>query len=315
MNSKQILHVDENHPLLIKGLESLGYINHQAYSTPQKEIIKSLSNYCGIVIRSRFPIDKKFIDQALNLKFIARVGAGLENIDLVHARSKNISLLAAPEGNRNAVGEHVLGMLLSLINKLYHAHSSVQKGEWKREVHRGWELEGKTVGILGYGNTGKSFAKKLKGFDVDVICHDIKANVGDENACQVPLKELQRRAQILSLHIPQTPETNGMIDKRFIEDMKNPFWFINSARGKALVTSALVDGLISDKILGAGLDVLEFESTSFHTIFNDKNRPKELDYLLTSDRVLLSPHIAGLTFESHVKLAQTILDKIEALEN
>lgn len=314
MNSKLILHIDENHPLLIKGLEDLGFKNHIAYTKPVDKILKDIANYSGIVIRSRFPIDKKFIDQAINLKFIARVGAGLENIDRNYAQSKKIQLIAAPEGNRNAVGEQSLGMLLNLMNKLRLAHLSVEKGDWLREEHRGWELEGKTVGIIGYGNTGKSFAKKLQGLDVQVICHDIKANIGDENAQQVSLEELQSRAQILSLHIPQSDDTNGMIDQKFIKQMKNPFWFLNTARGKAVVTSALVEGLVSNKILGAGLDVLEYESTSFHSIFNDTNRPKTLDFLLTSEKVLLSPHIAGWTYESHIKLAQTIVKKVAALE-
>jgi D-3-phosphoglycerate dehydrogenase len=200
------------------------------------------------------------------------------------------------------------------MNKLRQAHSSIERGEWHREKYRGWELEGKTVGIIGYGNTGKSFAKKLKGFDVKVIFHDIKTNLGDENAKQVSLEELQNRANILSLHIPQSDETNGMFDGKFIAQMKNPFWFLNTARGKAVVTSALVEGLVSGKILGAGLDVFEYESASFHSIFNDRNRPRSLDYLLTSEKVLLSPHVAGWTFESHLKLAQTIVDKIAAEE-
>lgn len=314
MNSKLILHLDENHPLLIKGLEELGFKNHIAYNMPLEKILIDLHHYSGIVIRSRFPIDKKFIDQAPKLKFIARVGAGLENIDVKYAHFKNISTIAAPEGNRNAVGEQSLAMLLSLMNKLRQAHSSIERGEWHREKYRGWELEGKTVGIIGYGNTGKSFAKKLQGFDVKVIFHDIKTHLGDENAQQVSLEELQNRANILSLHIPQSVETNGMIDQKFIAQMKNPFWFLNTARGKAVVTSALVEGLISEKILGAGLDVFEYESASFHSIFNDRNRPKSLDYLLTSEKVLLSPHVAGWTFESHLKLAQTIVDKIAAEE-
>ena len=313
MNSKKILHIDENHPLLLKGLLDLGYENRLAYTKPLENILIDLPNYQGIVIRSRFPIDKNFIDQAKNLKFIARVGAGLENIDVGYAHSKNISTLAAPEGNRNAVGEHALGMLLNLMNKLRQAHTTIQKGKWERETHRGWELEGKTVGIIGYGNTGKSLAKKLSGLDVEVLFYDIKANIGDENAQQVSLEELKKRAQILSLHVPQSTETNGMLDHRFIAQMKNPFWFLNTARGKAVVTEDLVEGLKSEKILGAGLDVLEYESSSFHSIFNDRNRPEALNYLLTSEKVLISPHVAGWTVESHLKLAQTILDKIASL--
>ena len=313
MNSKLILHIDENHPLLIKGLEDLGFENHVAYNKSLKKILNDLPNYIGVVIRSRFPIDKKFINHATNLKFIARVGSGIENIDVNYAYNKNILTITAPEGNSNAVGEQSLGMLLCLMNKLHEANSSVKKGEWQRENYRGCELDGKTVGIIGYGNTGKSFAKKLRGFDLEVICHDIKAHIGDENAQQVSLEELQNRAKILSLNIPQSSETNGMIDQKFIKQMKNPFWFINTSRGKSVVTSALVKGLISKKILGAGLDVLEYESASFHSIFNYSNRPKDLNYLLTSEKVLLSPHVAGLTFESHIKLAQTIVAKVASL--
>ena len=315
MNSKLILHIDENHPLLLKGLSNLGFENHLAYTKPLEKILIDLPNYHGIVIRSRFPIYKNFIGLAPKLKFIARVGAGLENIDTAYAHSKNISTIAAPEGNRNAVGEQALGMLLGLMNKLRQAHSTVQKGKWQREAHRGWELEGKTVGIIGYGNTGKSFAKKLSGFDVEVIFHDIKTNIGDENAQQVSLEELKKRAQILSLHIPQSTDTNGLVNQQFIAEMKNSFWFLNTARGKAVVTDELVAGLKSGKILGAGLDVLEYESSSFHSILNDQNPPKALHYLLTSEKVLLSPHIAGWTFESHIKLAQTIVDKIANLTN
>ena len=313
MNSNLVLHVDENHPLLLEGLEKIGYENHLAYDTPLENLLEGIHRYQGVVIRSSFPLDKVFIDKATSLKFIARVGAGLENIDLEYAQKKEIALLAAPEGNRNAVGEHVLGMLLALTNKLRSAHLSIQNGRWEREAHRGTELEGKTIGIVGYGNTGKSFSKKLKGFDVEVLCYDIKSKVGDENAKQVSLSELQKRAQILSLHVPQTPQTTAMFNSSFIEQMSNPFWFLNSARGKAVVTEDLVQGLKTGKILGAGLDVLEYESSSFHSIFNQTNRPKALDYLLTSDRVLLSPHVGGWTTESHVKLAQTILDKITAL--
>jgi D-3-phosphoglycerate dehydrogenase len=310
MKSKLILHIDENHPLLLEGLKKIGYENHLAYTTPLATLLNDLDRYEGIVIRSRFPINRAFMNKAPLLKFIARVGAGLENIDLDYAHKKKITLIAAPEGNRNAVGEHTLGMLLALMNKLRQSHLSIQNGRWEREEHRGWELEGKTVGIIGYGNTGKSFAQKLKGFDVEVLCYDIKPGLGDENANQVSLQKLQKKAQILSLHIPQSPETIGMIDKNFIDNMSNPFWFLNSARGKAVITEDLVDGIEKGKILGAGLDVLEYESSSFESIFNQSNRPKALDYLLSSDRVLLSPHVGGWTRESHVKLAQTILDKI-----
>jgi len=309
----KILHIDENHPLLLDGLERLGYHNILAYKIPLDEILKNINQYDGVVIRSRFPIDEKFIDRAQNLQFIARVGAGTENINLNYARSKNIHVITAPEGNRNAVGEHAIGMLLSLMNKLYLGHQSIRGGKWLRETHRGFELENKTVGIIGYGNTGKSFAQKLKGFNVRVLCHDILPDIGDENAAQSTLKVLMKESQVLSLHIPQSTLTERMINQNFISKMEHPFWFLNTARGNAVVTKDLVEGLRSGKILGAGLDVLEYESTSFQSIFEAKSSPETLDYLLSAENVLISPHVGGLTFESHRKMAQTIVDKIKAL--
>jgi phosphoglycerate dehydrogenase-like enzyme len=263
------------------------------------------------VIRSRFKIDKTFLDKATHLQFIARVGAGLESIDCAYAMSKKITLIAAPEGNRNAVAEHSLGMILSLFNKLNQADSEIRSGHWNRESNRGYELDGRTVGIIGYGNMGKSFAQKLWGFDVEVLCYDIQDNVGDANAKQVSLAELQQKADILSLHIPWTPETNKMVDKSFIDAFAKPFWIINTSRGKNIVTADLVSALQSGKILGAGLDVLEYEKASFETLFNDKNTPEAFQYLLNAKNVILSPHIAGWTFESHERLAQVIVDKIK----
>ena len=311
MRKPLILHVDENHPLLIKGLKDMGFENVIEYNTPLEKLIPNLNLYQGLVIRSRFPIDKKFLDLATNLKFIARVGAGLENIDISYAEHKNISLIAAPEGNRNAVGEHALGMLLGIMNKLRMGHQNISKGLWLRELHRGYEIEGKTVGIIGYGNTGKSFAKKLTGFnDVEILCYDIKPNLGDKIAKQVSINELQSKAQIISLHVPETDQTIGMIDKNFISKMKHPFWLINTARGKALVTKDLVDAIKSKKIIGAGLDVLDYESSSFNSVFNSDKELNSLKFLIEADQVILSPHVGGWTVESHQKLAKTILNKI-----
>jgi D-3-phosphoglycerate dehydrogenase len=230
-----------------------------------------------------------------------------------------VYLISAPEGNRNAVGEHALGMLLSLFNKFKKADNEVRLGQWLREDNRGVELDGKTVGIIGYGNMGKAFAKKLKGFDVDVLCYDIKANVGDDNCKQVTLKELQQKAYVLSLHIPETPLTTNMINDEFINQFKKPFWLINTARGKSIVTKDLVEALQSGKILGAGLDVLEYEKTSFEEMFKStaslsgvENFPEAFQYLINANNVLLTPHVAGWTVESKEKLAQTIVDKIKA---
>lgn len=305
-----ILHIDSNHPLLWEQLENAGFHNEADFTSTKEEVETKIHNYHGIVIRSRFKIDKQFLDKATNLLFIARVGAGLESIDCDYAEQKGVHLIAAPEGNSNAVGEHAIGMLLSLMNKLNRADRLVREGKWIREGNRGYELEGKTVGIIGYGNMGKSFAKKLRGFNVEVIFHDILQNIGDENAKQVSLQELQQKADVLSLHLPWTPETDKMVNAQFINSFSKPFWFINTSRGKNVVTDDLVEALESGKILGAGLDVLEYEKLSFENLFIDSEKPAAFDYLLQAENVLLTPHIAGWTHESHVKLAQTIVDKI-----
>jgi D-3-phosphoglycerate dehydrogenase len=309
----KILHIDSNHPLLWEQLQQAGFTNHADFTSTKQEIEAKIQDYQGIVIRSRFKIDQHFLDKATNLQFIARVGAGLESIDCEYALSKNIALIAAPEGNCNAVGEHTLGMILSLFNKLNIADSEIRSGEWNREKNRGYELDGKTVGIIGYGNMGKAFAKKLRGFDVEVLCYDIKENVGDANAKQVSLQELQQKTDVLSLHIPWTPETDKMVNSDFINAFAKEFWIINTSRGKNIVTADLVTAMQSGKVLGAGLDVLEYEKLSFETLFQDKNTPEAFQYLLDGKKVILTPHIAGWTYESHEKLAQVIVDKIKAL--
>ena len=310
MNNIKILHLDSNHPLLWEQLEQAGFQNEADFTSTKEEIESKIHNYHGIVIRSRFKINKSFLDKATHLQFIARVGAGLESIDCDYATEKGITLIAAPEGNRNAVGEHALGMLLSLMNKLNRADRLVREGHWIREGNRGYELEGKTIGLIGYGNMGKSFAKKLCGFDVTVLCYDILENVGDENAKQVALQELQQQSDVLSLHIPWTPSTDKMVNADFINAFSKPFWFINTSRGKNVITDDLVAALQSGKIIGAGLDVLEYEKLSFENLFIDEHKPAAFDYLLQAENVLLTPHIAGWTYESHEKLAQTIVDKI-----
>jgi len=309
----KILHIDSNHPLLWEQLEQAGFINHADFTSSKEEIEAKIQDYQGIVIRSRFKIDKQFIDKAINLQFIARVGAGLESIDCDYASSKNVSLIAAPEGNCNAVAEHTLGMILSLFNKLNIADSEIRSGEWNREKNRGHELDGKTVGIIGYGNMGKAFAKKLRGFDVEVLCYDIKENIGDANARQVSLQEFQQKTDVLSLHIPWTPETDKMVNSDFMNAFAKNIWIINTSRGKNIITADLVAAMESGKVLGAGLDVLEYEKLSFETLFQDKNTPEAFQYLLDGRKVILTPHIAGWTYESHERLAQVIVDKIKIL--
>ena len=308
-----ILHIDSNHPLLLDQLEQAGFVNHKDFTSSKEEIEAKIQDYHGIVIRSRFKIDKTFLDKATNLQFIARVGAGLESIDCDYAESKNIALIAAPEGNRNAVAEHSLGMILSLFNNLNQADAEIRSGHWNRESNRGHELDGKTVGIIGYGNMGKAFAKKLRGFDVDVLCYDIQENVGDANAKQVSFTEFQQKVDVLSLHLPWTPETDKMVNTEFINGFAKPIWIINTSRGKNIVTADLVAALQSGKVLGAGLDVLEYEKLSFETLFQEATTPEAFQYLLNAKNVILTPHIAGWTFESHERLAQVIVDKIKAL--
>ncbi|MGJ8683304.1 MAG: 2-hydroxyacid dehydrogenase [Nonlabens sp.] len=305
----KVLHIDSNHDILAEMLEQAGFTNHHDYTSPKEDILKVIDDYDGLIVRSRFPIDALFLKTAKKLKFIGRVGAGLENIDLAVAQELNISCYNAPEGNRNAVGEHALGMLLSLFNHMNRADQQVRKGIWLREENRGLELERKTVGLIGYGNMGKSFARKLSGFDCTVIFHDLKDGIGDENASQVSLSQLQERSDVLSLHTPQTPLTTNMVNTDFITSFHKPFYLINTARGKSVVTADLVQALESGKILGAGLDVLEYEKSSFTSLF-ENHMPSAFKKLLEMDNVLLSPHVAGWTVESKFKLAQVIANKI-----
>ncbi|MDA9551709.1 2-hydroxyacid dehydrogenase [Flavobacteriaceae bacterium] len=306
----RILHLDTNHPLLIQQLDAIGFVNHEDYTSSKGEIETKISEYDGLIIRSRFSIDKQFIEKATRLKFIGRVGAGIENIDSNYAQLKDITLLSAPEGNRNAVAEHALGMLLSLFNNLKKADTEVRMGLWNRESNRGVELDGKTVGIIGYGNMGKSFAQKLKGFNVEVLCYDIAPNVGDDYARQVTLKEFRSKVDVVSLHTPQTVLTVNMINTEFIKAFKKSFWLINTARGKSLVTEDLVVALKNGKILGVALDVLEYEKSSFENLFVNQ-MPEAFHYLINSDKVLLTPHIAGWTHQSKESLAQILVAKIK----
>ncbi len=308
---KKVLHLDENHPLLETGLAALGFQNDRDHTGTRQEILEKIGAYHGMVIRSRLPIDQEMLERAKNLEFIGRVGAGLENIDIRAAKERGIFLAAAPEGNRNAVGEHALGMLLSLMNKLHTADAEVREGRWRREANRGVELDGRTVGIIGYGNTGQAFARKLRGFEVQTICYDIVEGVGNEDARQVGITELMQHADVVSLHVPETPETIGMVDAEFLGGFAKPIWLLNTARGKCVRTGDLVDALRDGKVLGAGLDVLEYEKSSFESLFDTDGMPADLRELIRSPRVLLSPHVAGWTVESKEKLAATIVRKIK----
>ena len=305
----RILLLDKNHPLIIEQLSEKGFVLEEDFSSSYEQVLEKIHLYEGVIIRSRIPLDAHFLEKAKNLKFIARVGAGMENIDIAKAQELGIKLINSPEGNKDAVAEHVIGTLLVLMNRLFISSNEVKKGIWLREENRGEEILGKTFGIIGYGNMGKAVAKRLSGFGCKTIFYDIKPNLSDEFATQVSLQELQENADILSLHTPLTEDTLYMIDEEFISKMKKNFYFINTARGKNLKTSALVNALKSGKIKGACLDVLEYEKTSFENL---EMKNEDLEYLLNSEKAIITPHIAGWTHESKIKLAQVIVNKILA---
>ncbi|UJF31039.1 2-hydroxyacid dehydrogenase [Kaistella sp. 97-N-M2] len=303
----KILLLDKNHPLITEQLSAKGFLLDEDFSSPYNEVLKKIANYDGIIVRSRIPLDRNFIEHAKNLKFIARVGAGMENIDVEFAQKSGIKLISSPEGNRDSVAEHVVGMLLILMNRLFIASNEVKKGIWNREENRGDELLGKTFGIIGYGNMGKAVAKRLSGFGVKVVFHDLLPDLSDEFATQVSLETLQNEADILSLHLPITPETHYLVDAEFISKMKKDFYFVNTARGNNVKTFDLVSALKSGKIKGACLDVLEFEKASFENLEVEN---EDLNYLLASEKAIVTPHIAGWTIQSKEKLAQVIVEKI-----
>ena len=309
MSSMRILLLDKNHPLITEQLLAKNCILEEDFTSSYDEVCSKIENYDGVIIRSRIPLDKNFLEKAKNLKFIARVGAGMENIDIPVAEKLGIQLINSPEGNRDSVAEHVVGMLLILMNRLFIASQEVKNGIWLREENRGDELLGKTVGLIGYGNMGKATAKRLSGFGCKVIFHDILPDLSDEYATQVSLDELKEKAEVLSLHIPLTSETHYLIDSAFITEMKNDFYFVNTARGKNVETKSLVDSIESGKVKGACLDVLEYEKSSFENIESEN---ETLQYLLHSEKAIVTPHIAGWTHQSKEKLAQVIVDKIVA---
>jgi D-3-phosphoglycerate dehydrogenase len=307
----KILHLDTTHPFLGKELEKIGFTNYYDFKTIKSDL--KISDFFGIIIRSRISIDKDFIDKCKNLKFIARIGSGIENIDVDYAKQKGIQIISTPEGNSNAVGEHALGMLLSILNNINSSNTEVKKGIWNRESNRGIELKSKTVGLIGYGNTGKSFAKKLIGFDVNTIFYDIKKIEKDNYANPVSLNYLKDNSDIISLHISMTEESIGLINKNFIESCAKPFWLINTSRGSCIIINDLVKGLKDGKVLGAGLDVIAFEKKSFEKLTVNENDQSNLNYLNSSNNVILTPHIAGWTQESKIRLVKIALEKIKKL--
>jgi D-3-phosphoglycerate dehydrogenase len=306
----KILFIDSNHPALQEMLEKAGHTCDLQYKWTTEEIAHHIHLYDGIIIRSRIKITKEIIDKAEQLKFIARAGAGMENIDTLYAEKKGIHCLHAPEGNRDAVAEHALGMLLSLFNNLCRVDKEVRTSKWIREGNRGVELMGKTVGIIGYGNMGSAFAQRLTGFGVNILAYDkYKKGFGTAVIKETSLDELFAKADVISLHTPLTDETHYLINDAFIHQFKKNIYIINTARGKSLNTADLVKNIQSGNVLGACLDVLEYEVTSFENL-DTAALPAAFQYLIQSDKVMLSSHIAGWTHESNEKIAKILAEKI-----
>lgn len=304
--------IDTVHPVLQEMLESKGVICTPLYDIDREGLKKIIGQFEGIVIRSRTAMDRDFLQQATRLKFIARSGAGMENIDLDYCREHNIVCFNSPEGNRDAVGEQAIGMLLMLFNHLKRGDAEVRKGIWLREENRGVELAGKTVGIIGYGNMGSALAKKLSGFDCRVLAYDkYKKNYSDEYVQESTLEDLFLWCDVISLHVPLTSDTRYIVNSDFISKMKKSFYLINTARGKNVNTADLVEGLKSGKVLGACLDVLEYETSSFDTLQLDQ-LPAPMQYLVNAQNVILSPHVGGWTHESYYKLSSFLAGKIIA---
>jgi len=308
--NNKVLLLDTNHDILEKGLTEAGFSCDYFAGLDRDGLRSIIGDYAGIIVRSRFRLDGDMLSRAEKLSFIGRVGAGMEGIDLDFARSRGIACYNAPEGNRNAVGEHAMGMLLVLLNRLLIADAEVRKGIWLREENRGIELEGKTVGIIGYGNTGGAFARKLSGFNCKVLAYDkYKTGFSDDYVAEVQMDRIFEEVDILSLHIPLSEETTSLVDTSYLQNFKKKIILINTSRGRCVNTADLVAAIDGGRVTGAALDVLEYEKQSFEDL-DDASLPKAYKYLVSSDKVILSPHIAGWTHESKLKLAQTILEKV-----
>ncbi|MBO9701203.1 MAG: phosphoglycerate dehydrogenase [Sporocytophaga sp.] len=299
--------VDEMHPSIVSMLEGIGIVPDYRPSVTRVDLLKIIMNYDGLMVRSKVRIDKELLDIATNLKIIARAGAGLDQIDIEEVEHRKIKVVNAPEGNRDAVGEHAVGMLLSLMNKMQTGDKEVRNGIWKREKNRGYEVGGLTIGIIGYGNMGKAFAKRIKGFGCRVIAYDkYLSGYGDEFAEEVSMEEIFKDADVLSLHIPLTEVSRRMVDKKFIENFKKDFWLVNTARGEVVLQADLIDALNSGKIRGAALDVLENEKFETLTSIQKLN----LENLVERENVLFTPHVAGWTYESLVKINEVLVEKL-----
>jgi len=307
----RILVTDSTHPILHNLLRQAGHEVVEDTTLNYDTLLSVIPQYDALVVRSKIIIDRPFLDRARHLRCIGRVGAGMETIDVDYAESLGIRCLNSPEGNRDAVGEHALGLLLALFNNIARADAEVRQGLWQREANRGLELKGRTVGIIGFGNMGSAFAQRLQGFECNIIAYDKYKPTGYAPAYvqEVSLHELQQRAQVLSLHVPLTPETRHMVDYPFIQRFRHPFHLINTSRGAVVDTPGLVRALDEGLILGTALDVIEYEDMTRDGLDLD-HLPDAFHYLLHSPRAVLTPHVAGWTVESKEKLASVLAQKI-----
>ena len=307
--SKKILIVDDLHPAFATAAEQIGYNVDVRPEITRAETLAVINDYEGIAVRTKFRIDQEIFDAAPNLKFVARAGAGLDNIDVEIAKQRGILLLAANEGNMDAVGEHAVGLILSLMNNYRNADTEIRNGIWNREGNRGYELKGKTVGIVGYGFMGQSFARKLSGFGVNVIAYDkYKTGFSDNYAKEVSMEEIVKHSNVLSLHIPLTAETRQMVDDEYFFHFKKPIFFINTARGETVNTQSVLTNIAKGRILGAGLDVLEVEKLPALL------EQQWYNELVLNPKVILTPHIAGWTFDSYRKISEVLAGKLAEIK-
>jgi D-3-phosphoglycerate dehydrogenase len=305
----KILIIDTCHDILPEKLRQAGFLTDIQTTITQEDLYQKIGDFHGLIMRSKYPADKTLLGYAKNLQFIGRIGAGMDNIDLEECNKRNIICLNSPEGNRNAVAEHAMGMLLSMTNNLLKADQQVRQGLWLREENRGMEIAGKTMGIIGFGNMGSAFAHKLQSFDVRILAYDkYKTGFGTEYVLESTMDQLFEECDMVSLHIPLTSETQYLANNLFFNRFKKNILFINTSRGKVVHTSDLVSAIKSGKVSGAALDVLEYEGTSFESL--DITENPDLEYLLKSDKSILSPHIAGWTIESNRKLSEVLAQKI-----
>lgn len=304
----RLLIVDDIHPVFAEKLTAKNIAFDYLPTIGKDEALQIIHQYTGLVIRSKFKVNAAFMDAAPELRFIARGGAGMDNIDDAHAQEKGITLLNAPEGNRNAVGEHMVGMLLGLMNNLYRGNAEIKDGRWLREENRGLELAGRTVALIGYGNNGGAMARKLAGFDVKVIAYDkYKTGFSDQYATEATMEEVAHQADVLSLHIPLTDASRGMVDAAYLARFRNPIFFLNGARGEIVQIPAILDALDAGQVLGAAFDVLPVEK------FPALADQPWYEPLMAHDRVVCSPHVAGWSVESYFKIADVLVEKVIGL--